>query len=255
MAENRKKSRLLVGIAIVIALAGLLASLRIRSIIDYIQIRARGEKTVSDVIREKERTVKERLKPFMDEAGMSYPLKKISFLAFKHEKILELWGEMEGRQHYIRSYPILAASGNAGPKLREGDRQVPEGIHRIIALNPNGYNYLTMLIDYPNAFDRKNAEAEKRTNLGGDICIHGKVASIGCIAVGDVVIEDLFILVARAGMENVKVIIAPNDLRVSEPIEARQMSISWVPKLYSNIKEELKSYPRATKVSSPTPPQ
>ena len=71
---------------------------------------------------------------------------------------------------------------------------------------------------------------------------------------GDTAIEDLFILVVRAGMENVTVIISPNDLRDSEPIEAGQMKISWVPGLYDSIKNQLKNYPpRAAGTISPLP--
>jgi murein L,D-transpeptidase YafK len=232
-------------IAVLILMAlSLLFLWKSRGAREYIATRLRGDKTVGDILREKERAVRERLTPYLAKAGMTYPLTRITFLVFKQEKLLELWGEKEGAWHFVRNYPVLAASGKAGPKLKEGDRQVPEGIYDIVALNPNGDFYLTMLIDYPNAFDRKNAIADHRTDLGGDICIHGKAASIGCLAMGDVAAEELFVLTARAGMEKVKVIIAPNDLRNSEPVEAGQMHIPWVPKLYRNIKDALRSYPK-----------
>lgn len=252
MAKTKLPSRTFIAVIIIIV-TGIVILYTCRSIREYLIIRLQGEKTVGDILREKESAVKERLNPFLEKAGCSYPLRKMTFLAFKQEKLLEVWAEEAGAQRFIRSYPILAASGHAGPKLREGDRQVPEGIYHIIALNPNGNFYLTMLIDYPNSFDLKNAEVEKRANPGGDICIHGKAASIGCLAMGDTAIEDLFILVVRAGMENVTVIISPNDLRDSEPIEAGQMKISWVPGLYDSIKNQLKNYPRAAGTISPLP--
>lgn len=240
--KNRRKmtvyilmGSLLIGILLCICIFG-------RSLIDLIMMKLRGEKTVSQVVKSLSPSVKARLNPYFKNAGLEFPLKKITLVALKKEKMLELWGERDGQWRYIRSYPILAASGKAGPKLKEGDRQVPEGIYRIIAFNPNGMFYLTMLVDYPNEFDRKNAKAEGRTNLGGDICIHGKCASIGCLAMGDVAAEELFILVALAGMENVEVIIAPNDLRREKAVDEGQMGIPWVPELYMQIQERLASF-------------
>ena len=230
-------------LAILVISAVLLLLYITRPHLNYWYLHLKGEKTVGDVIRKSTEPVKTRLEPYFKKAGLEFPLKKLSLLAFKCEKRMELWGAQDGTWRFIRSYPILAASGHSGPKLREGDRQVPEGIYRIIALNPNGLFYLTMLIDYPNEFDLKNAAHDHRTNLGGDICIHGKAASIGCLAMGDTVAEELFVLVALAGMENATVIIAPNDLRVEEPQKAYQMSIDWVPGLYRMLKEELKKYP------------
>ncbi len=250
MTRTKFPSRAFIAV-IIVMVTGIVILSASRSMRQYFMIRLRGEKTVGDIIREKEGAVKWRLNPFLEKAGCSYPPRKITFLAFKLEKLLEVWAEEGGAQRFIRSYPILAASGHAGPKLREGDRQVPEGVYHIVALNPNGDFYLTMLLDYPNSFDLKNAEAEKRANPGGDICIHGRAASIGCLAMGDTAIEELFVLVARAGMENVSVIVSPNDLRDSEPIEAGQMNIPWVPVLYGSIKNQLKNYPKTKRTISP----
>ena len=69
-------------------------------------------------------------------------------------------------------YPILAASGVLGPKLREGDKQVPEGIYGAEALNPNSKFHLSIRLNYPNTFDRRMAQSDGRTQLGGDIMIH-----------------------------------------------------------------------------------
>ena len=78
------------------------------------------------------------------------------------------------------SIPVLGMSGKLGPKLGEGDRQVPEGIHRVESLNPNSLYHLALRVGYPNEEDRKHAAQEGRTNLGSDIMIHGKNSSIGC---------------------------------------------------------------------------
>lgn len=97
---------------------------------------------------------------------------------------------------------MLAASGGPGPKLREGDLQVPEGVYRLTAFNPNSSYHLSLRVDYPNAEDRAAedravARSDRRTSLGGDIFIHGKAVSIGCLAIGDPGIEEL--LRARRG--------------------------------------------------------
>ena len=59
---------------------------------------------------------------------------------------------------FIRSFAILGASGEIGPKLPEGDRQVPEGVYRIVYLNPNSIAHLSLALSYPNPFDRIHAE-------------------------------------------------------------------------------------------------
>ena len=134
---------------------------------------------------------------------------------FKNERRVAVWARSGTSWRFIRNYPILAASGHAGPKLRQGDLQVPEGVYRIEHLNPNSSYHLSMKVSYPNAFDRRMAARDGRTRLGGDIFIHGKDVSIGCVALGDRAIEELFTLVAETGHAKVKVIIAPNDLRVA----------------------------------------
>ena len=78
----------------------------------------------------------QRLQPKLASAGFPYaPPNQLMLLAFKQERKLEIWGRGVGRWHRIAIYPILAASGRPGPKLVEGDRQVPEGIYPISALN------------------------------------------------------------------------------------------------------------------------
>jgi murein L,D-transpeptidase YafK len=166
---------------------------------------------------------------------------KVSFLVFKRERIMEIWALEENRWNWIETYDILGASGDLGPKLKEGDRQVPEGIYRIIGLNPKSRFHRSMLIDYPNEFDREMAKHDTRTGLGGEICIHGGAASIGCIAMGDEVSEDLFWLVSSTGMRNIKVIISPYDFRKNQCF-GFPANPQWTIELYEIIKNELKQY-------------
>lgn len=99
-----------------------------------------------------------------------------------------------------------------------------------------------MKVDYPNAFDRRMAQRDRRTTLGGDIFIHGKSVSIGCVAVGDRAIEELFTLVARTGRGRVKVVIAPNDLRTRRAI-VDERSPGWVGELYRIVAAALAEFP------------
>lgn len=176
-----------------------------------------------------------RLVPYFQRAGIEYPPQQITLLVFKHERKLELWARDYGAWTYIRTYPIFAASGQPGPKLHEGDDQVPEGIYHIDSINPHSHYHLSLDLDYPNGFDRSHAKMDHRYNLGANIFIHGNALSIGCIAIGDVAIEELFVLVYKTGLPNVAVIIAPNDLRHEVPLQASTREPNWVPLLYRNI--------------------
>ncbi len=212
------------------------------SILNSIYIHMVGEKTVSDVVIKIEPSVKKRLEPYFKIAQVNYLPEKLSFLIFKKDKRLEVWGENSEKWCLIISYPILAASGELGPKLKEGDKQVPEGIYKIIDMNPNSCYHLSMLINYPNSYDKQKAELQSRTELGDEICIHGKAVSSGCLAMGDLAIEDLFVIVNRVGMENIKVIIAPYDFRGLSQNNFDNPNIPWISELYIMIKQELIKY-------------
>jgi len=188
--------------------------------------------------------VENRLEPVFSRAGVSYPPRRVWLLAFKEEERLELWAQAPGgRPTFVRDYPILRTSGYPGPKLREGDFQVPEGVYRVLWLNPASSYHLSMKLDYPNSFDREMARTDGRTNLGGDIFIHGKNESVGCLAMGDAAIEELFVLAARVGVENTTTIIAPHDLR-SKPLPAIEDRPPWVGKLYATLVAELRRFRR-----------
>ncbi|HWW59926.1 MAG TPA: L,D-transpeptidase family protein [Thermoanaerobaculia bacterium] len=200
--------------------------------------RARGPRSVADVLAKYGPGARARLKPFFTRAKVQYPPKRLALLVFKDEKRVAVWAD--GR--FIRAYPVLAASGHAGPKLREGDSQVPEGLYRISGLNPNSSYHLSMRISYPNPFDLRKAALDGRTRLGGDIFMHGKALSIGCVAVGDPAIEELFTLVAETTLPRTNVIIAPNDLRARGAI-LHEESPRWTAELYRAIAAALAQYP------------
>ncbi|WP_298722240.1 L,D-transpeptidase family protein [uncultured Oceanisphaera sp.] len=200
--------------------------------------------TIENVVASYGYLAEVRMKPYFMRAEVSYPPKEIVLLATKEEKALELWARNEGDFTFIRRYPISKASGGPGPKLREGDKQVPEGIYRITHLNPNSRFHLSMRLDYPNSYDLMRAAKEGRTNPGGDIYIHGKAQSTGCLAVGDIAVEELFVLVNTVGTEQASVVIAPHDPR-RQPLDGFASNLPrWAVELYADISREFAKYPK-----------
>lgn len=189
----------------------------------------------------------QRVKKHFDQAGVDYPPQRIQLIAFKQSRRLELWAYQRDEWHFIHDYAIFAASGGVGPKLHEGDKQVPEGFYRITELNPNSHFHLSMKLNYPNGFDWLNATREGRTAPGSNIFIHGSAWSAGCLAIGNRYIEELFILVAKVGLEASAVVIAPYDFRHKE-ISVMENGPVWLRELYSYMKLRLAQFPLAEKV-------
>lgn len=113
---------------------------------------------------------------------------------FKREFELELWMMRDGRFHRFATYPICKWSGGLGPKIKEGDRQAPEGFYSVDAkaLNPNSAWHRSFNLGFPNAFDR----AHGRT--GSFLMVHGGCGSIGCYAMTDPVIDEVWRLITAA---------------------------------------------------------
>jgi murein L,D-transpeptidase YafK len=110
---------------------------------------------------------------------------------FKEEAELEVWKQTrEGRYALLKTYPICRWSGELGPKVREGDRQAPEGFYTITPgqMNPNSNYYLAFNMGYPNSFDR----AHGRT--GSQLMVHGDCSSRGCYAMTDEQMGEIYAL-------------------------------------------------------------
>jgi hypothetical protein len=187
-----------------------------------------------------------RLAPRFARAGVAYPPRALTLVGLKRERVLQVYaGPRADALVHVADHAILAASGGPGPKLREGDFQVPEGIYRIESLNPNSAYHLSLRVNYPNAFDRRRGAEDGRRRLGGDIMIHGNAVSIGCLAMGDEVAEDLFVLAADAGLQRIAVILAPWDLRRHPAPGADVPLPAWAPGLYTSIADALRRLPPA----------
>jgi murein L,D-transpeptidase YafK len=117
------------------------------------------------------------------------PQAPIFIRIFKEESELEIWKlKSDGRFYHFKTYPICNWSGEIGPKLKEGDRQAPEGFYSVSReqMNPDSKYHLAMNLGYPNAYDK----AHGRT--GEFLMIHGKCKSAGCYAMTDALMEEIY---------------------------------------------------------------
>jgi murein L,D-transpeptidase YafK len=125
----------------------------------------------------------------------AYPPSGIFLRAFKREGLIELWVKRDDRYERLKEYRVCAASGGLGPKRRQGDQQVPEGFYHIDRFNPASNFHLSLGVNYPNESDKILGAGG---NLGGDIFIHGNCVSIGCLAITDGPIKELYLIAVEA---------------------------------------------------------
>lgn len=146
---------------------------------------------------------------------------------FKEESELEVWKQRaDGRFYHFKSYPICNWSGDLGPKIKQGDKQAPEGFYRVSRdqMNPNSQFHLAFNLGFPNAYDRAN----KRT--GDFLMVHGKCKSAGCYAMTDGLIEEIYALARESfigGQETIHVHALP--FRMSDANMARHAKSQWMP--------------------------
>ncbi len=203
-----------------------------------------GDQGIADRVAQYGAAARARLAPFFAAAGIGYPPEQFVLVGFKFERELDLLASGSGHDlTFIRSYPIQGMSGTLGPKLREGDGQVPEGIYTIVYLNPDSVAHLSLALSYPNEYDRARAEEDGRDTLGGDIMIHGGSMSSGCLAMGDEAAEELFVLAADAGWEGREVVLSPVDFRRNILPVGYRAQAGWVQDLYVRLRAELEGFP------------
>ncbi len=108
---------------------------------------------------------------------------------FKEEGKLEVWkAKSDNRFDIIKSYDICAWSGKLGPKVKEGDRQAPEGFYNLTPahLNPNSKYYLAINTGFPNRYDQANGRT------GSNLMIHGACSSSGCYSMTDEQVLEIY---------------------------------------------------------------
>jgi murein L,D-transpeptidase YafK len=153
---------------------------------------------------------------------------------FKQSKELELWMRNENNRFALyKTFAICHHSGELGPKLEEGDRQSPEGFYRVDSgqLHPLSEYHLAFNLGYPNDYDL----AHDRT--GGALMIHGRCSSVGCFAMTDYYMDEIYTLVNAAlasGQKEMKVHIFP--FRLTNENLARHNKSPWY-SFWLNLKE------------------
>ena len=120
----------------------------------------------------------------------SAPGKGMMIRIFKQSSELEVWKETASGYKLFKTYEICAWSGELGPKIKEGDRQSPEGFYTITPglMNPNSNYYLAFNTGFPNKFDRSYGRT------GSDLMVHGDCSSRGCYSMTDEAIAEIYAL-------------------------------------------------------------
>ncbi len=152
---------------------------------------------------------------------------------FKLTAELEVWVKSDDYYQLLKIYPICKQSGYLGPKLIEGDKQGPEGFYSVTKnnLNPNSQYYLSFNIGFPNSYDRLH------NRTGSALMVHGDCISVGCYAMGDEKIDEIYKLVESAlesGQQEVLVHIFP--FRMSDDIMLKYSNNQWY-NFWGNLKE------------------
>lgn len=179
---------------------------------------ARGDR-LSEVTARVSPSLEESLR----EAGLSWG-SPVFLRIFKEERELEVWVRKGESFQKFRSYPVAAMSGTLGPKLREGDGQAPEGFYYVpsSAMLPTSRYHLAFNIGFPNRYD------ESKGRTGSFIMVHGAEASIGCFAMTDAKIEEIYLLCEAAlgkGQRFFRVHVFP--FRMSEARMAKAQDHRW----------------------------
>ncbi|MEM7619735.1 MAG: murein L,D-transpeptidase family protein [Pseudomonadota bacterium] len=158
---------------------------------------------------------------------------------FKKESELEVWKEKDdGSYHLFRTYPICKWSGELGPKLKQGDKQAPEGFYKVRAghMNPRSQYYLSFNLGYPNAYDRSYGRTGKH------LMVHGDCSSAGCYAMTDALMEEIYLLAREAfkgGQKYIPVHAFP--FRMTEENLARHKKHKWI-KFWQNLAEGYRDF-------------
>jgi len=166
-----------------------------------------------------------KLNAELKNGGFNKPL-NIYIRIFKEEHVLEIWAKSGAKYRLFKSYEVCYFSGGLGTKTREGDGKSPEGFYSITAsqLNPVSNYHLAINVGYPNQLEKLKGYT------GNAIMIHGHCASIGCYAMTDPLIDEIFTLVyqsLQAGQASIALHIFP--FRMDDNLMKIHSSLSWYP--------------------------
>jgi murein L,D-transpeptidase YafK len=195
---------------------------------------------VKDAFLEKESDVQELFRS----KGLQFKGQKLFLRAFKKEAQLEVWVKGKEKYELLVVYPFCTTSGTLGPKRKEGDLQIPEGVYHINHFNPYSTFHLSLGINYPNASDRILGDKQRP---GGAIYIHGNCVSIGCIPITDEKIKELYVMAVEAknaGQEKIPVHIFPARLEssVAEQLSREYGTSTQVTEFWKNLESIYKDF-------------
>lgn len=184
-----KKLQALLGFIFTVLIVNGQTSAPFFNFIDY----QRSFPRINEAMKRKEDTLMKQFR----EKKLPWPARNLYLRSFKYDSQLEVWVKYDDSEPYklFKTYKVCALAGTLGPKRMQGDYQVPEGFYHINEFNPKSAFHLSLGLNYPNFSDRILGDS---LQPGGDIYIHGKCATTGCIPIQDNQIEELYILAAHA---------------------------------------------------------
>jgi murein L,D-transpeptidase YafK len=193
---------------------------------------------ISDALQRREDSLERQFRA----KKLRWPVKNIYIRSFKYDSRLEVWVRYNSDEKYqlFKNYKVCALAGTLGPKRMQGDYQVPEGFYYINEFNPRSNFHLSLGLNYPNSSDRILGDS---LQPGGDIYIHGKCVTSGCIPIMDQQIEELYILAAHAhaqGQDFIPVHIFPVDFANERSAAYLSRHIKQFPE-YTNLTKQLRN--------------
>jgi murein L,D-transpeptidase YafK len=161
------------------------------------------------------------VKKYFQDKKLKYEGFHLFIRGFKQEGKLEVWVKEKGKENFVslHTYDFCSTSGTLGPKRKEGDLQIPEGIYYINHFNPLSNFHLSLGVSYPNASDRILSD---KKHPGGAIYVHGNCVTIGCIPITDEKIKELYVLAVEArnnGQSQIPIHLFPSKLNDSSLVE------------------------------------
>lgn len=186
---------------------------------------------------EKENVVKK----YFTEKNLTFENFRLFIRAFKKEQVIEIWVQDQNSITFklLHTYEICASSGTLGPKRKEGDRQVPEGVYYIQHFNPLSNFYLSLGLNYPNASDKILGDPD---HPGSNIYLHGNCVTVGCIPITDDKVKELYIMAVEAktnGQSEIPVHIFPSKLGSNsiESLEKRYAPNQAIINFWKNLED------------------
>jgi murein L,D-transpeptidase YafK len=205
---------------------------------------------VSAAYAEKEITVKN----YFSNKNLKYPGFHLFLRAFKQEEKIEVWVKEQGKTNFelLTSYDFCSSSGILGPKRKEGDRQIPEGVYYINHFNPLSNFHLSLGINYPNRSDKLLGD---KIRPGSAIYIHGNCVTIGCIPITDDKIKELYLMALEAknnGQVEIPVHIFPDRLTPNKLSELTKQEDPQVISFWENLKTIYSSFEESHQIKKIT---